>query len=125
MARVGWQFNNYSWPVNPENDSGWVFELVINEKVPINSFKSRIQIGGGKSDVRKISGWLFGPDSPQQYSNMQSWFKNRVQANLVDHLGNSRRAMLRELSAEAVMSAHEWTQGRQTWKYNAVFMALD
>ena len=60
MARVAWQFNGYSWPINPEDDSGWIpGELVYSELVPIYKFSSHVQVGGKKSKRRQVRGWIW------------------------------------------------------------------
>lgn len=125
MARTPWVFDSYSFPINPEEDTGWVGELVLSERVAINSTRSNIQIGGIKSDQRQVSGWIWGEDSNEMNSRLYSWMRNRTQATLVDHNGVSRRAILVEYKPTAVRDPKEWVQGRQTWRYSARFIALD
>ena len=125
MARVGWEFESYSFAINPEEDSGWVPELVISERVAINASRSNIQIGGAKSDQRQVSGWIWGAGANEQYNKLYNWVKNRTQSTLVDHNGVSRRAILVEFKPTAVSNPREWSAGRQTWRYSARFIALD
>lgn len=125
MSRTAWIFNNYSWPVNPESDTGWTTELVISNRVPIGGSRSRIQVGGLRSDVRQISGWIYGPQSQTHIQNMTNWIKNRVVATLTDHLGVSRQAMLVDFKPQLQVSPMEWRQGRQVYKYSATFLAMD
>lgn len=123
--RVAWSFNNYSWPVNPEEDSGWTPEIVLSERVPIGASRSKIQIGGFKSDVRTISGWCFGPQANEQYSNLYNWMKNKTQATLTDHNGVSRTAILVEFKPAAVSAPRAWADGVQYWRYSAKWIAVD
>jgi hypothetical protein len=118
-GRVAWQFNGYSWAVNPESDSGWVYEHVEAENLPINAGRSSFQYGGTKSGRRQISGWLYGPSALDQYNRMKSWHRNRTTATLVDHLGNVSTARFSRFDAKPVVSATEWRQGRSTWQYTA------
>lgn len=123
--RIAWSFDNYSFHVNPEEDSGWVVEPVVSNRVPIGGNRSRIQIGGIKSATRQISGWIYGPGSAIQYNNMRRWVRDRVVSTLTDHLGESRRAIMISFQPQAVRSASEWAAGRQAYKYTATFLALD
>jgi hypothetical protein len=120
--RTPWQFDNYSFPVNPEKDNGWVYEEVEPEAVAIGATKSTLQWGGRKSGRRQISGWLYGEKALEQYNKMYNWKKNRTVATLVDHLGNSTSARLIKFEAENVVSNTEWKLGRSTWRYNAEFI---
>lgn len=122
MARVPWQFNGYSWDVNPEKDSGWVYEDVLPETVAIGAPKSSFQFGGRKSGRRQISGYLFGVSSLTQYNIMKSWRLNRTKATLVDHFGNASTARMVKFEAEPIQSAMEWRLGRASWRYNAEFI---
>lgn len=122
MARTAWIFNSYSWPVNPEKDTGWNAEEVEPEAVAINATRSTFQWGGRKSGRRQISGWLYGANALEQYNQMRSWKNNRVVATLTDHLGNSATARLAKFDAELTPSATEWAHGRSTWHYNAEFI---
>lgn len=125
MARVGWEFNGYSWAINPMTDTDWIYEHNITEGVGINAQVSTLQYGGTKSGRRRISGWIWGPNGPTQFSNMRSWQRNRTQATLTDHKGNSVRAMLVKFEPEPTQDSVEWAQGRQTYKYTAEFVALE
>lgn len=122
MARVAWQFAGYSWSVNPEKDSGWVYEHILSEQVPIQATESDIQFGGRKSPRRQISGWIWGESSATQFAQMDNWRKNRTVGILVDHLGNSRSAIMVKFEPEAVQDIQAWNDGRQTWRYTAEFV---
>lgn len=122
MARVAWVFAGYEWPINPEKDSGYVYEHAMSEQVPIQATESDLQFGGRKSPRRQISGWLWGESSAAQYAQMEGWRKNKTVGTLVDHLGNARPAMLIKFEAEAVQDARAWAEGRQTWRYTAEFI---
>jgi hypothetical protein len=123
--RTPWVFNNYQFPVNPEEDSGWVYETIINDRVPIGGLRSRIQHGGVKSPRRQISGWMIGGEAQTFYNNMSNWIRNRVISNLVDHNGVTRQSILIEFRPQAVLSPVEWSKGRPVYRYNATFIALD
>lgn len=122
MARVAWVFNGYSWPINPEKDSGWVKEEVYAEQVPIRSPKSSMQWGGRKTGRRQISGWLYGPSAQTLYNNMVSWKENRTRATLTDHFGNASVARLVKFDAEYIQANGEWLASRPVWRYNAEFL---
>lgn len=123
MARVAWNFASYDWPINPEGDSGWVpGELVLSEIVPIDVYQSSIQIGGQKSARRRITGWIWGPESAVHYSKFREWYNNGIDASLTDHLGETRTARLIRFEADAVRDVHAFKAGRQTWKYTAEFI---
>ena len=121
MARVPWRFDNYDFAVNPEKDSGFVYEDVMPESVAINAPRSTFQYGGTKSGRRQISGWLYGVNALDQYNRMRGWKAARTKATLVDHIGHSTTARLSKFDAEVVQSATEWKLGRSTWRYNAEF----
>lgn len=123
--RVAWSFDNYSFHVNPEEDTGWVYEPVISNRVPIGGNRSRIQIGGVKSATRQISGWIYGPGWSTQYNNMQRWVRDRVVSTLTDHLGVSKQAIMVSFQPQAIRSAQEWSKNRQVYKYTATFIALE
>ncbi len=124
MSRVAWSFSSYSFPVNPEKDSGWVYEHIMGEQVPIQGTSSNIQFGGRKSPRRQISGWIWGETSNTFFAQFDNWRKNRVQGTLTDHLGNSRTAILIKFEPEAVQDIQAWNDGRQTWRYNAEFIGI-
>lgn len=119
MARTAWSFDNYSWSVNPEKDSGFVYEDVMPESVGIGASRSTFQYGGTKSGRRQISGWLYGAGALDQYNRMRGWKNNRTKATLIDHLGNATTARFSKFDAEIIQSATEWKLGRSTWRYNA------
>jgi hypothetical protein len=119
MARVAWQFGSYSFAINPEKDSGWIYEDVMPETVGIGASRSTFQYGGTKSGRRQISGWLYGASALDQHNRMKGWKQSRVKATLIDHLGNSTTARFSKFDAEAIQSATEWKLGRATWRYNA------
>lgn len=121
--RVAWVFNGYSFPVNPEKDSGFNAEEVEPESVAIGATRSTFQWTGRKSARRTISGWCYGPNALEQYNTMRSWKNNRTIATLTDHLGNSASARLAKFDAEPVVSQTEWAHGRNTWHYTAEFVA--
>lgn len=125
MARVGWQFAGFDWYVNPEKDSNWVFDHAVSEQVPIQATKSTLQFGGRKSARRQISGWIYGENSAIQYATMEGWRQNKTQGVLVDHLGNSRNAIMIKFEPEAVQDIKAWEEGRQTWRYQAEFISTD
>jgi hypothetical protein len=122
MARVAWSFNGYSWPINPEEDSTWIKEHIVAETGDVGAENSNIQFGGKKSARRQVSGWIWGPGSTQLLLNMHTWHANKVRANLVDHVGESRRCILLSFSPKPVKDVKEWRQGRQTYQYNAEFI---
>ena len=122
--RVAWVFDGYQFPINPEEDSGWVFEPVVSNKVPINASRSHIQIGGVRSATRQISGWIAGPGANTQYANMSRWVRDRVVSTLTDHMGNSRRAILIDFKPQTVRSVQDWVNNRQAYKYTATFLSL-
>jgi hypothetical protein len=123
MSRVAWSFNGYSFPINPDDDSGWTEDEVMTENVPIGSTNSSIQFVGRKSGRRQIQGWLWGPAAATQKSTMKSWKDNRTEATLIDHTGDSQKAIMVKFEAKPVMSISEWNQGRQTYRYTAEFIA--
>lgn len=125
MARVPWNFSGYDWAINPEKDSGWTPEHVSSEQVPINAPISSIQFGGTKAARRQIQGWVWGAQGPTQYNNMVSWHRNKTNATLTDHMGNTRRCILIKLEWEWVQDIAEWNEGRQTYKYTAEFVATE
>jgi hypothetical protein len=124
MARTPWQFAGYDFPVNPEEDSDWIYEHLESENIPINATSSNIQFGGRKSARRRISGYIWGPSSATQHAKMQSGRKNKTQGTLVDHLGNSQSAILIKFEPKFVRDAQAWAQGRSTWRYDAEFIAI-
>jgi hypothetical protein len=124
MARVAWVFAGYSWPVNPEKDSGWIKEEVYAERNALNSTVSNIHFTAKKSARRKVSGWLFGESTAAQLTKMQSWKDNRTIGTLVDHVGGSKRCIMISFEAEPIQSVSEWKAGRQTYKYNAEFVEV-
>ena len=124
MARVAWTFDSYSWSINPDTDSDWVYEQVISEQVPVNASNSSIQFGGRKSGRRQIEGWLWGPNALTQKNKMKTWQLNRTRSTLTDHLGNAQAAILIRFEAKMVQSVSEWLSGRQTWRYTAEFIAV-
>ena len=119
MSRTPWQFAGYSWAINPEKDSGFVYEDVMPESVGIGAARSTFQYGGTKSGRRQISGWLYGVNALDQYNRMKGWKQARTKATLIDHLGNSTTARFSKFDAEIIPSATEWRLGRSTWRYNA------
>lgn len=123
MARVAWQFNGYSWAVNPDDDSGWKADEANSENLPIGSTNSSIQWGGRKSARRQISGFIWGPAGGTQRTNMESWKNNRVISNLIDHTGATQKAQLVMLEIRPVQDYLEWRANRQTYRYNAEFLA--
>lgn len=127
MARTPWSFDGYEWPINPEpgGDTGWIpGETQLSELVPIDVYKSSVQIGGAKSERRQIRGWIWGPDSNTFYAKFMTWRRDRKKAILRDHLGESRTALLVNFSAEAMEDPKAWSDGRQTWKYTAEFLEM-
>jgi hypothetical protein len=124
MARVAWRFNNYDWPINPDEDSGWTKPDIMSETNDVNANKSSLQFGGRKSARRQISGWIWGPGSVQLHINMHSWNDNRTKATLVDHTGVSRTCMMMNFAAKPVQDVREWRSGRQTYKYTAEFIEV-
>jgi hypothetical protein len=122
MARVAWSFASYSFPINPEKDSGWVYDHVMSEQVPIQATESDIQFGGRKSPRRQVSGWIWGSSSSTFFAQFDSWRRNRTQGTLTDHLGNSRSAILVKFEPEAINDPQAWAEGRQTWRYTAEFV---
>lgn len=122
--RVAWSFAGYSWPVNPEKDSGFNAEEVEPEAVAIGATKSTFQWGGRKSARRQISGWLYGAHALEHYNKMRAWKNGRTVGTLTDHLGNSATARLVKFDAEPVVSNTEWAAGRSTWRYNAEFVEV-
>lgn len=123
--RTPYVFNNYSWPVNPSDDSGWIQELVLSEQVPINASRSVIQVGAFKSATRQMSGYIWGVNAQEQYNTMLSWFQNKTQANLIDYLGITRKAILTKFEPKIVNDITAYKAGRFTFQYTAVFTALD
>jgi hypothetical protein len=126
MARVAWVFNGYSWPVNPEpdGDSGWVKESVHTEQNPLNASVSSFQFTAEKSARRQVTGWIIGPYAGEQLGRFQAWRSGRTRANLIDHMGVSKRCMLISFSAKTVNNQAEWRQGRSTYKYSAEFVEV-
>lgn len=124
MSRVAWVFAGYSWPINPEKDSGWVKEEVYSEQHPLNSTVSNLHFTAKKSARRKVSGWLFGETSAAQLTKMQYWKDNRTVGTLVDHNNSSKRCMLISFAPEPVQSVSEWKAGRATFKYEAEFIEV-
>lgn len=122
--RVAWQFANYNFPVNPFDDSNWIFDHAMSEQVPIQGTKSTIQFGGRKSARRTIKGWIYGENSAVQYATMEGWRQNKTQGTLIDHLGNSRNAIMIKFEPEAVQDIKAWEDGRQTWRYSAEFVEI-
>lgn len=125
MSRVAWSFDGYSFSVNPEKDSDFIYEHIASDQVPINATKSNIQFGGTKSGRRQISGYIWGIGGPEQFAKMRDWQRTRKQATLTDHLGNSSSAVLIKFEPELVEDIYEWNQGRQTYRYSAEFISLD
>src|SRR6185369_5463823 len=121
--RVAWQFNSYSWAINPDEDSGWKADESNAENLPIGSTSSSIQWGGRKSARRQISGFIWVPSGDTQRVNMESWKTNRTVSTLIDHTGASQKAQLVSLEMKPVQDHKEWLQNRQTYRYNAEFIA--
>lgn len=124
MSRVAWQFNNYSWPVNPETDTGWVTEVVYVEHNPLQATHSVWQSLTRKSPRRKISGWIFGAQGALFKQQLEQWHRQRVVAILKDHLNDQRKAFFLSLSFSLVPSYSEWKQGRAVWRYDAELIAV-
>lgn len=123
--RTPYKFNNFSFPVNPADDTGWNQELSYSEQIPIGASHSTTQIGGMKAATRQIGGHIWGPDAMQQYSTMQSWLRNKTQANFTDYLGVTRKAMMLKFDAKIVNDIAAYKNNRATWTYTAIFVALD
>lgn len=124
MARTGWQFDSYTWAVNPEKDSGWVYEHAMSENLPIGASNSSLQFSAIKSGRRQISGWIWGPNAQDQYNRMRAWQLGLTTSNLIDHRGESKKAIMIKFEPELVQSVSEWQAGRQTWRYNAEFIIV-
>lgn len=121
--RVAWQFAGYSWAVNPFEDSGWKADEVNAENVAIGSTSSSLQWGGRKSARRQIQGYIWGPSGATQLATMNSWKNNRTISTLVDHIGSSQKAQLVMFEARLASDIKEWQNGRQTYIYQAEFIA--
>lgn len=117
--RVSWIFAGYQWAINPEKDSGFIYEDIMPESVGIGASRSTFQYGGTKSGRRQISGWLYGINALDQYNRMKGWKQSRIKGVLVDHLGYSATVRFSKFDAETILSATEWKLGRATWRYNA------
>lgn len=124
MARVAWSFAAYEFPINPEKDSGWVYDHVMSEQVPIQATSSNIQFGGRKSPRRQVSGWIWGETSAAFFAQWDNWRRNKTQGTLTDHLGQSRTAILIKFEPEFVQDIQAWNDGRQTFRYNAEFIGV-
>lgn len=122
MARVAWSFNSQNFAINPDEDSGWTAAESFAENLPIGATQSSMQWGGRKSGRRTVSGWLWGPETAAQKTMMQGWKNNRTIANLIDHTGESVKAMVINFNAKPVLSQSEWKQGRQTYRYEIEFV---
>lgn len=120
-----WSFAGYTFPTNPENDTGFNKEVIYAENVPIQSNSSSIQVGGKKSSRRQISGMLFGPYSAQHLAKFEEWLENSTVSTLRDHLGRTNRAMLVSFDKEAVFNVKDIQCGRQSWRYNAEFIIIN
>lgn len=124
MARTPWKFGDYEFPINPNEDSNWSYELVLTEDVPINSSNSKFQFGGVKSPRRQTQGWLWGPNALDQYYTMLGWQRGQVQATLTDHFGQSRKAQLIKFEAKPVNDVGAYKAGRVTFQYTAEWIGL-
>ncbi len=125
MPRTPWVFNNYSFPTNPERDSGWTTELNFSEKSAINSGSSRLQYNSTKSPRRQTSGYCFGENAITQRNTMDGWLRNRTQATLIDHNGVARKAQLIRFSAEAVNDVRAYKDNRATFRFDAEWIGVD
>lgn len=123
-SRVPWSFNGYSWHVNPDSSTWFTDEEIYAENTPINATSSSLQWGGRKSGRCKISGTLIGPSAETQKANFESWKHNRTKSYLVDHNGNSQRAVLVSLNFEEIIDIAAFKCGKSTWKYDAEFVAV-
>lgn len=123
--RTPWNFDNYDFPVNPDDDSGWTTEPLLSEKNAIAATKSRFQFNGLKSSRRQTQGYFFGPSALTQRSTFETWLRSRTQANLTDHLGVTRKAMLVHFEAKPVQDVHAYQLGRATFRFTAEWVALD
>ena len=120
--RTPWSFSGYQWHVNPNEDTGFIYEPVFNEEVPINASSSKYQYGGMKAGKREISGWLFGDHAMEQYTTMLGWLRNRTISTLTDHLGQSQRAMMVKFDVKIVNDATAYKNNRITATYSATFV---
>lgn len=124
MAKISWKFNNYTFPVNPDEDSGWTVNPVISEVIPIYASQGSVQVGGIGSARRRISGWIFGSNSNSFKAQFDSWMVSGTVGTLTDHLNQSRRARLIRFEPAALRDAKYVRQGIQIWKYTAEFIAV-
>ncbi len=123
--RTPWRFNNYDFPTNPDDDSGWTTEPILSEKNAIASNASRFQMNGLKSSRRQIQGYFWGIKAIEQYNAFQGWLRNHTQAALTDHLGITRKAMLVRFEGKPVQDVRAYKEGRATFRFTAEFVALD
>lgn len=123
--RTPWSFNGYSFPTNPEEDSGWTPDILITEKNSIGGSSSRFHVTGFKSDRRQTSGYFFGLNAIEQRDQFESWFRGKVQATLTDHMGVSRRAMLVKFAAKPINDVGAYRAGRATFRFEAEWIALN
>lgn len=72
-----------------------------------------------------MSGYIWGVNAQEQYNTMLSWFQNKTQANLIDYLGITRKAILTKFEPKIVNDITAYKAGRFTFQYTAVFTALD
>lgn len=122
MSRVAWSFSGVEFPINPYEDSGWIWEHVSTEDVPIQATKSTLQFGGRKSPRRQVKGYIWGSICAGWKSQLENWRKDKTNGTLVDHLGDSQSAVLMKFEPELVNDPQEWVNGRQTYRYVAEFV---
>lgn len=125
MPRVAWSFANYTWPINPDTDTGWVRDHIFVEQNTLQAPRSFFQKTSTRSARRRISGWIYGAQGPEFKAKLEYWHLVSTRGILVDHLGVQKRAFLISLSFTAVSSASEWKQGRQAWRYDAEFVEVE
>ncbi len=124
MAKISWEFDNYVFPLNPSQDSGWIPDVILSEQNPINANYSKFQRGGMKSSRRQISGYFYGVKAEEQAQKFRQWLSAGTIAVLKDHIGLERRAMLVKISIRPVQDVGALNKGRNTYQYDAEFVRI-